>query len=70
MFFGNAERVDLDSQGRVVIPQKLRTGVGIGRDVIVIGVSDRLEIWSGDAWDRYEESQAGAYTSGSLDPEG
>ena len=44
MFFGNAERVDLDSQGRVVIPQKLRTGVGIGRDVIVIGVSDRLEI--------------------------
>jgi transcriptional regulator MraZ len=69
MFFGNAERVDLDSQGRLVIPQKLRTGVGIGRDVIVIGVSDRLEIWSGEAWDRYEQSQAGAYTSGSLEPE-
>ena len=69
MFFGNAERVDLDSQGRLVIPQKLRTGVGIGRDVIVIGVSDRLEIWGGEAWDRYEQSQAGAYTSGSLEPE-
>ena len=69
MFFGNAERVDLDTQGRVVIPQKLRTGVGIGRDVIVIGVSDRLEIWSGEAWDRYEQSQAGSYTSGSLEPE-
>ena len=69
MFFGNAERVDLDSQGRLVIPQKLRTGVGIGRDVIVLGVSDRLEIWSGEAWDRYEQSQAGAYTSGSLEPE-
>jgi MraZ protein len=69
MFFGNAERVDLDSQGRLVIPQKLRTGVGIGRDVIVIGVSDRLEIWSGEVWDRYEQSQAGAYTSGSLEPE-
>jgi MraZ protein len=70
MFFGNAERVDVDSQGRVVIPQKLRAGVGIGRDVMVIGVSDRLEIWSGDAWDRYEESQAGAYTGGLLEPEG
>ena len=69
MLFGNAERVDLDNQGRVVIPQKLRTGVGIGRDVIVLGVSDRLEIWSGEAWDRYEQSQAGAYTSGSLEPE-
>jgi MraZ protein len=53
-----------------VIPQKLRAGVGIGRDVMVIGVSDRLEIWSGDAWDRYEESQAGAYTGGLLEPEG
>jgi MraZ protein len=69
MFFGNAERVDLDSQGRLVIPQKHRSEAGIGREVLVIGVSDRLEIWSRDAWDGYEKAHAGAYTSGSLDPE-
>jgi len=69
MFFGNAERVDLDGQGRLVIPQKLRTAVGIGREVLVIGVSDRLEIWSREAWDRYEQSHGGAYASGALDPD-
>jgi MraZ protein len=70
MFFGNAEQVDLDSQGRLVIPQKHRSEVGIGREVLVIGVSDRLEIWSREAWDRYEQAHAGAYTTGSLKPEG
>lgn len=70
MFFGNAERVELDTQGRLVIPQKHRSEVGIGREVLVIGVSDRLEIWSREAWDRYEQAHAGAYTSGSLEPEG
>ena len=69
MFFGNAERVDLDGQGRLVIPQKLRSTVGIAREVLVIGVSDRLEIWSRETWDRYEHSHGGAYASGALDPD-
>ena len=32
MFFGNAEQVELDSQGRLVVPQRLRTQVGIGKE--------------------------------------
>jgi MraZ protein len=68
MFFGNAERVELDSQGRLVIPQKLRTQAGLGREAVVIGVSERLEIWASDAWERYEQVHAGAYSSGSLAP--
>jgi MraZ protein len=69
MFFGNAERVDLDRQGRLVIPQKLRTQVGLGREAVVLGVSERLEIWASDSWDRYEQGHAGAYSSGALEPE-
>jgi MraZ protein len=69
MFFGNAERVDLDGQGRMVIPQKLRSQVGLGRDAVVIGVSDWLEIWPTAMWDRYEQQHAGAYTAGTLDPQ-
>ena len=68
MFFGNAERVDLDGQGRVVIPQKLRAQVGLQREAVVIGVSDWLEIWPSAVWDRYEETHAGAYSGGALDP--
>jgi MraZ protein len=68
MFFGYAERVDLDVQGRMVIPQKLRAQVGMGKEVVVLGVDDWLEIWPSDQWDRYEQQNAGAYTAGALDP--
>lgn len=66
MFFGNAERVDLDGQGRLLVPQKLRSQVGMGREVVVIGVSDWLEVWPAEAWERYEQAYAGAYSSGTL----
>lgn len=69
MFFGNAERVELDGQGRLVIPQKLRAQVGLGREAVVLGVSERLEIWASDAWQRYEQAHAGGYSSGSLEPD-
>jgi MraZ protein len=69
MFFGNADRVDLDGQGRLVIPQALRARVGLDREAVVVGVGERLEIWSGPAWDHYEQGLVGAYVSGSLHPE-
>ncbi len=70
MFFGNAEQLALDGQGRLVIPQKLRAQIGLERDAVVVGVSDRLEIWSGPAWDRYEQARVGAYMAGALEPDG
>jgi MraZ protein len=69
MFFGSAELAELDGQGRLVIPLRLRNQVGLGREVVVVGVSERLEIWSSEAWDRYEQSYAGAYSGGTLEPE-
>jgi MraZ protein len=69
MFFGSAEPVELDSQGRLVIPQRLRSQVSLGREVVVVGVSERLEIWASEAWERYEQAYAGAYSGGTLEPE-
>jgi MraZ protein len=70
MFFANAELAELDGQGRLVIPQRLRGQIGLERDAVVVGVSDHLEIWAGSAWDRYEQAHIGAYVAGSLDPDG
>jgi MraZ protein len=70
MFFANAEQADLDGQGRLLIPQKLRALIGLGRDAVVIGVSERLEIWPSAEWDRYEQAHAGGYSAGTLEPEG
>ncbi|HMC37762.1 MAG TPA: division/cell wall cluster transcriptional repressor MraZ [Actinomycetota bacterium] len=70
MFFGSAESAELDGQGRLVIPQRLRNQVGLSREVVVVGVSERLEIWASEAWERYEQAYAGAYSGGTLEPEG
>lgn len=69
MFFGKAEAVELDSQGRLLIPQRLRNEVGIGKEAIVLGVFDRMEIWDRSAHERYEQTHGGAYQAGTLEPE-
>jgi transcriptional regulator MraZ len=66
MFFGNAEQVELDAQGRLVVPQRLRTQIELGREVVVIGVDDRMEIWDRAAHERYLEAFGGAYQAGTL----
>ena len=68
MFFGNAERVDLDTQGRLVVPRRLRDKVRLARDVAVVGVSDRLEIWPQEQWERYVDELEASYRAGTLVP--
>jgi MraZ protein len=40
----------LDKQGRVLLPQVLRTELGLQRDVVLVGMIDRVEIWNKDTW--------------------
>lgn len=47
--------VDLDRQGRVMLPVHLRQHAGIDREVVVVGLINRLEIWSRAAWQSYIE---------------
>lgn len=70
VFFGKAEPVELDGQGRLLIPQRLRAEVGVGRDVVVLGVMDRMEVWDREAYERYEQTHGGAYLAGTLRPIG
>ena len=55
-FFTSTE-VSADGQGRVAIPIKLREYAKIGEqgDVVIIGTGVRIEIWSADSWDRYND---------------
>jgi MraZ protein len=62
--FGHAERVNVDGQGRVVIPQFLRERAQLGDVVVVLGVSDHLEIWPGDQWDRQQEGWVDEFVRG------
>ncbi|MEG2421933.1 MAG: division/cell wall cluster transcriptional repressor MraZ, partial [Oscillospiraceae bacterium] len=55
--FANAAKCEPDAQGRILIPQKLRTYASLQKDVVVIGVSNRAEIWNADAWSAVEEEE-------------
>ncbi len=49
-FYSGATEAELDKQGRVMIPAPLIEHAKLGREVVVAGVNDRLEIWDRAAW--------------------
>ncbi len=52
-YFAGAAQIECDRQGRILIPKYLKDYAGIKRDVMIIGVSNRIEVWSRDAWHQY-----------------
>lgn len=54
-FFSGAAEIEMDKQGRALIPQNLIEYAGIVKDIVSIGVSTRIEIWSKEKWDEYNE---------------
>jgi len=66
MFFGSAESVELDAQGRLLVPARLRKDAGIAKEAVVVGVEDRMEIWDAEAWERYLHTYQSAYQAGTL----
>jgi len=60
-FFAGAVETEIDKQGRILIPPHLREHAHIDRDVVIIGVSNRAEIWSRELWDKYSEDAALSY---------
>lgn len=58
-FFSGATECELDKQGRVNIPSTLREHAKLDKDVVVIGVSNRVEVWAKEVWEQYaSESEA------------
>jgi len=55
-FFSGAAELECDKQGRFLLPPNLREYAELERDVVVIGVSNRIEIWNRDVWNTYSEN--------------
>ena len=49
-FFAGASDQTIDRQGRIAIPENLRTFASLEKEVTVVGVADYIEIWSKTAW--------------------
>ena len=55
-FFSGAHELELDKQGRTLIPQNLLEYGQIQKEIVSIGVSNRIEIWSREKWEEYNNS--------------
>lgn len=54
--FSGAMEVEFDSQGRINLPEYLRTFASLKKKAIVAGLFDRLEIWDEEAWEAYKKT--------------
>lgn len=50
-FLAGAASVEVDKQGRVLLPAVLREFAGITKEAVLVGVGSRVEIWSKDRWE-------------------
>lgn len=58
-FFSGATECEVDKQGRINIPANLRAYAGLDKECVVIGVSNRIELWAKENWEAYVvESEA------------
>ncbi len=61
LYFSGASEIILDKQGRVLIPKYLKDYAGIERQIVVVGVANRIEIWSQKRWSEFYEKTQGAF---------
>ncbi|KMQ81014.1 Cell division protein MraZ [Candidatus Burkholderia pumila] len=61
IFLGNAMDVELDGSGRVLVSPELRSGAGLEKDVTLLGMGERFEIWDSQM---YTAKEAAAMAQG------
>ncbi len=62
LMLAGAMELEIDKQGRVVVPEYLRQFAGLKKMVVIAGLYNRLELWDKTAWERYRsgtERQSG-----------
>ena len=61
LFFSGAVELVCDRQGRILVPQYLKDYAGIKRDVVLVGLSSRIEVWAKERWQQFYESTKGSF---------
>ena len=58
LFFSDAFDVALDKQGRILLRREMCEEVGINNEAVIIGVLNRMEIWSSEQWEKFREESS------------
>jgi MraZ protein len=54
LFYSRAQRVEMDSQGRIRLEPELVQLAKLEKDVVMVGVGNRIELWAEESWQAYE----------------
>ena len=60
LMLSGASDAEVDSQGRILIPDYLRSYAGLKKATKVIGVYNRIEVWNESAWQKYKSKTEGS----------
>ncbi|MEA2008374.1 MAG: cell division/cell wall cluster transcriptional repressor MraZ, partial [Chloroflexota bacterium] len=55
LIFSTAQQVEMDGNGRILIPKYLRDIANLDSDVVIVGVGEAIEVWSPEAWELENE---------------
>lgn len=61
LYFSGASEINFDAQGRILLPQYLKDFAEIKKEVVIVGVSNRIEIWAKDKWQEFYGSSQQTY---------
>ena len=61
LFFSGAAEVTVDRLGRLLIPRTLKEFAQIKQDVVIVGVSTRMEVWSKEKWQAFYEGSRASF---------
>jgi len=71
LIFSSAQKVDLDNNGRILVPKYLREVANLASEAIIVGVGESIEIWSPEAWEKQnlilQDADANAKRFAALD---
>jgi MraZ protein len=61
LFYAQAQRVEIDGQGRIRLPAELAGAAELAGEIVILGVQDHWELWNAERWRRYLSEQRPRY---------
>jgi MraZ protein len=66
LYFAQTEAVDVDRNGRILLPERLAQFAGLQHEVVLLGVRDHLELWDAGRWTQYLTQNAPRFDEGAF----
>lgn len=61
LLFSKAVQVDVDKNGRILLPEYLKKIGSLEKKTVFVGLADRIELWKEDIWDQRQEDMSGDF---------